>query len=166
METAVTLRLRENAPPVFTSEDEIEVSENDRSVVKVTATDADPGDNYLRFRISGGVDRGQFEINVRNGNLGFKSAPNYENAKDFESVDPANAAGNNQYVVEVEARSGEDRLADSEQQITNRTRQTITVTVLDVDEQPAKPAKPDLEAVPDSIADSTTSLYVIWIKPA
>ena len=111
------------------------------------------------------MDRRRFEINAESGNLGFKSAPNYEDAKDIVSGDPANAAGNNQYVVEVEARSGEDRLADSEQQITNRAEQTITVTVLDVDEQPAKPAKPELKAVPDSIADSTTSLRVNWIKP-
>ena len=159
METAVTLRLRANAAPVFTeaSAGPFTVAENETAVGRVMATDDDPGDNYLRFRISGGVDRRRFEINAESGNLGFKSAPNYEMPSDDDT--------DNVYEVEVEARSGEDRLADSEQQITNRAEQTITVTVLDVDEQPAKPAKPELKAVPDSIADSTTSLYVNWKKP-
>ena len=61
----------------------------------------------------------------------------------------------------MEARSGTDTKATAERGITNRTRQTITVTVLNVPEQPAKPAKPTLAAV----ADSTTSLRVSWTKP-
>ena len=153
METAVTLRLRENAAPVFTSSATISVDENETAVVTVTATDADPGDNYLRFRTSGGEDRGRFEINVRNGTLSFKSAPNFE--------DPQDEGADNVYEVEVEARSGEDRQAGAEQHITNKTRQTITVTVTDVSEKSAKPAKPELKAD----ADSTTSLRVNWKKP-
>ena len=43
METDVELRLRVNAPPVFTSAAEFAVDENERSVTRVTATDADPG---------------------------------------------------------------------------------------------------------------------------
>ena len=153
METEVELRLRVNAPPVFTSAAGFTVDENERSVGEVRATDDDPGDTYIRYEITGGADEELFEIDDESGALSFKSAPNYE--------DPQDEAANNTYEVEVEARSGDDQRAHSEDFITKRTRQTITVRVTDVDEQPAKPAKPTLAAD----ANSTTSLRVSWTKP-
>ena len=47
-QTTVTVRLRENAPPVFMSAGPFTVDENKTTVGTVTATDADPGDTYLR----------------------------------------------------------------------------------------------------------------------
>ena len=159
-QTTVTVRLRENAPPVFMSAGPFTVDENKTTVGTVTATDADPGDTYLRYAITGGADRYEsdgtterFEIDAESGALSFKSAPNHE--------DPQDDGADNVYEVEVEARSGTDTKATAERGITNRTRQTITVTVLNVPEQPAKPAKPTLAAV----ANSTTSLRVNWMKP-
>ena len=159
-QTTVTVRLRENAPPVFMSAGPFTVDENETTVGTVTATDADPGDTYLRYAITGGADRYEsdgtterFEIDAESGALSFKSAPNYE--------DPQDDGADNVYEVEVEARSGTDTKATAERGITNRTTQPITVTVADVPEQPAKPAKPTLAAV----ADSTTSLRVNWTKP-
>ena len=159
-QTTVTVRLRENAPPVFMSAGPFTVDENETTVGTVTATDADPGDTYLRYAITGGADRYEsdgtterFEIDDTSGELSFKSAPNYE--------DPQDDGADNVYEVEVEARSGMDTKATAERGITNRTTQPIMVTVADVPEQPAKPAKPTLAAV----ADSTTSLRVSWTKP-
>ena len=159
-QAAVTVRLRENAPPVFTSAAAFTVNENETTVGEVTATDADPGDTYLRYEITGGTDRYEsdgtterFEIDDTSGELSFKSAPNYE--------DPQDAGTDNTYEVVVEARSGMDLKKNSERGITNRTPQPITVTVTDADEQSAKPAKPTLAAV----AGSSTSLRVSWTKP-
>ena len=70
------------------------------------------------------------------------------------SVDPANAAGNNQYVVVVTATSG---AVEREKTAT----QTITVTVTDAGgEAPGKPAAPNVSAA------SATSLNVSWSAPA
>ena len=150
--TEVELRLRVNAPPVFDSSATMSVAENERSVGEVRATDADPGDTYLRFSISGGADEELFEIDDESGALSFKSAPNYE--------DPQDEAANNTYEVEVEARSGEDKKAFAEDFITNRTRQTITVTVTDVDtEAPGQPGAPTVSSA------SATSLSVSWSAP-
>ena len=154
-QTTVTVRLRENAAPAFMSAGPFSVNENETAVDTVTATDADPGDTYLRYAITGGADRYEsdgtterFEIDATSGELRFKSAPNHE--------DPQDDGADNVY--EVEARSGIDLGASTERAITNRTRQTITVTVLNVPEQPAKPDAPTVA--------SATSLTVNWSAPA
>ena len=108
------------------------VDENKTAVGTVTATDADPGDTYLRYAITavlqlGGADR--FEIDDTSGELSFKSAPNYE--------DPQDDGADNVYEVEVEARSGIDLGASTERAITNgcgsfaTTSMFITVHELD-----------------------------------
>ena len=50
--------------------------------------------------------RATFAINPTSGVLTFDTAPNYEDPTDVASSDPANAANNNEYVVEVTATSG------------------------------------------------------------
>ena len=107
---------------------------------------------YLRFS-RGGADQAFFSIGSTSGTLMFKAAPNYE--------DPQDEGNDNTYVIEVEATSGEDLGEFAEQFATNRTRQEITVQVIDVLEKSATPAKPELKAV----ADSTTSLLMKWIEP-
>ena len=70
------------------------------------------------------------------------------------SVDPANAAGNNQYVVEVTATSGEGERVKT-------ATQTITVTVTDVNtEAPGKPNAPTVEPA------SVSRLTVMWSAPS
>ena len=114
-----------NAAPTFTSSATISVNENQTAVVTVVATDSDTDDDITGYAITGGVDQNLFSIGATDGALTFKTAPNFEDAKDIVSVDPANAAGNNQYVVVVTATSG-----TGEREKT--AAQTITVTVTDV----------------------------------
>ena len=78
--------------------------------------------------------------------LTFQAAPNYE--------DPQDANTDNAYVVVVRATSGTGARVKT-------TDQTITVTVMDEDEQPDKPAKPTLAAV----SGSSTSLVASWTAP-
>ena len=119
----------------------------------VEASDSDTGDNITGYAITGGADQAFFSIGATSGALTFDAAPNFEDAKDIVSVDPANAAGNNQYVVVVTATSG---AVEREKTAT----QTITVTVTDVGgEAPDKPAAPNVSAA------SATSLNVNWSAP-
>ena len=78
--------------------------------------------------------------------LTFQAAPNYE--------DPQDANTDNAYVVVVRATSGTGARVKT-------ADQTITVTVMNEDEQPDKPAKPTLAAV----SGSSTSLVASWTAP-
>ena len=102
--------------PVITSDDGVEVAENTRSVLTLTATDADTTGETTTFTITGGADADRFEL--VNGELRFAAAP------DFEA--PADDDANNLYEVEVTASDG-----------TNLTTQTIQVEVTNVNEQPS-----------------------------
>ena len=127
------------------------VAENSTAVTTVVATDATGV--AVTFSIpatdaAGGVDRAKFAI-TSGGVLTFSTAPNYENPQDVQSTTPANAAGNNEYIVKVQA--------------TGRATatQTLTVTVTDVAEKPGKPAAPGVTAA----TASPTSLSVTWTAP-
>ena len=143
-----------NAAPSFDSPSTFNAAENQTTAGTVEASDSDTGDDITGYAITGGADQGFFSIGATSGALTFDAAPNYEDAKDIVSVDPANAAGNNQYVVVVTATSG---AVEREKTAT----QTITVTVTDVSgEAPGKPAAPNVSAA------SATSLNVSWSAPA
>ena len=143
-----------NAAPTFDSSATFSAAENQTTAGTVEASDSDTGDNVTGYEITGGADRAFFSIGATSGALTFDAAPNFEDAKDIVSVDPANAAGNNQYVVVVTATSG---AVEREKTAT----QTITVTVTDAGgEAPAAPAAPTVTAA------SATSLTVTWSAPA
>ena len=143
-----------NAAPVFDSPSTFTAAENQTVAGSVLATDSDTGDDVTGYAITGGADEAFFSIGATDGALTFQSAPNYEDAKDIVSVDPANAAGNNQYVVVVTATSG---AVEREKTAT----QTITVTVTDAGgEAPGKPNAPNVTAA------SATSLSVSWSAPS
>ena len=110
------------------------------------ASDGDSGDDVTGYAITGGADQGRFSIGRTSGALTFASAPDYE--------DPDDADADGRYLVTVEATSG----AGAREMTAT---QTITVTVDDMDEQPAKPASPALQPV----TGSTTSLAASWAKP-
>ena len=96
-----------NVAPVFSSASSFTVSENSTAdVVTVTAADSDTDDNITGYEITGGADQAQFEIDDQTGALTFKVAPNYEAPTDVVSTDPASGAGDNEYIVIVEATSG------------------------------------------------------------
>ena len=141
-----------NRPPTFTSAATFSVAENTTTVGTVVATDADSQDS-VTYAITGGADSAKFAI-TNAGALTFAAAPNYEAPGDLVSTTPANAAGNNQYVIIVTATSG-----SGARQLT--ATQTLTITVTDVNEPPAKPGTPTVTAA----ATTPTSLNVSWTAP-
>ena len=98
-----------NEPPMITSSATASVVEGTTIVLTVTATDADAG-TILNYSITAGIDSVRFSIGQSNGDLTFKTAP------DFEA--PGSADNDNVYEVIVTASDG-----------TNSDTQTITVTV-------------------------------------
>ncbi len=141
-----------NAPPRFISKAQPSVRENTMQVVTLVAVDDDEGDKIMGYQISGGVDAAVFTL--KNGNeLRFKKAPDYENPGDAESSEPANAARNNESVIEVMATSGTGERAKT-------VKQMLTVSITDVS-GPERPAKPKVS----SVAGSTTKLRVKWRAP-
>lgn len=98
-----------NYVPVFTSGATASVDENATGVAyDADATDADSA--APTYAITGGADAALFSINSVTGEVSFDSAP------DFEA--PADANGDNDYVIEITASSGGDD-----------TVQTVTITV-------------------------------------
>ena len=101
--------------PVINSSNTISVNENQLSVLTATATDAD-GD-MISFAIVGGVDGASFSITPE-GILTFNSTPNFEAPAD--TINPAT----NTYVVVISATDT----------FNNQTTQSITITIINVDE--------------------------------
>ena len=135
-----------NAAPAFSSSATFDAAENQTSAGTVVATDSDSDDDITAYAITGGADQAFFSIVPATGALTFKTAPNFEDAKDQGT--------NNTYVVEVTATSGTGTRVKT-------ATQTITVTVTDVSgEAPGKPAAPTVAAA------SVTSLTVTWSAPA
>ena len=134
-----------NAPPAFTSGAEFSTNENQAATFQVTAEDADAGD-AVTYAITGGADLALFSINATSGLLAIPTSVDHEN--------PADADGNNTYLVTVTATGGTGARALT-------TDQAITVTVNDVDEPPSFPAAPTVSAVDGS----SDSLSVTWTAP-
>ena len=129
--------------PFFPAGSSFSVQENSLNVGTVTASDGDVQDSVVGYRVSGGLDSALFSI-TNGGVLSFRSAPDYEN--------PADNGGNNVYVLVVEVTSG----------VGGRVRtatQSISVTVVDVDEVPSTPSAPVLSS------PTSTSLLVSWSAP-
>ena len=110
---AVTSFIR-NPPPVFTSPSVATASENQTSVMTVTATDDSP----VSYSIVGGADSGEFSIGATTGVLTFVSAPNFEGATDANT--------DNIYELIVQADDG----------LGGTTTQSISVTVTDANDAP------------------------------
>ena len=142
-----------NAAPTFTSAATFSIAENATAVGTVVATDADTTDNVTGYTITAGADSSKFAI-TNAGVLTFTAAPNYETPGDLVSTTPANDAGDNQYVLVVTATSGAATRVQS-------ATQTLTITVTDVNEPPAKPDAPTV-TTPTAIP---TNLNVTWTAP-
>ena len=141
-----------NRPPTFTSAATFSVAENTpatTTVGTVVATDADSADSITGYTLSG-ADSATFSI-TNAGVLTFNASPDYDTPGDLVSTDPANAAGNNEYILVVTATSG-----SGARQLT--ATQTLTITVTDVNEAPEQPAPPTVATV----AATPTSLSVNW----
>ena len=92
-----TVVVTRNNLPVFTTTSPISVEENSTFVADLEATDAE--NHELTWYIAGGFDSSRFTV-TSEGELTFKSAPDFEN--------PADSNENNDYVVTVGVRDALD----------------------------------------------------------
>ena len=148
-----------NEGPAFSPASAFSVAENTTAVTTVTATDPDRNSDGTTARDSitytvEGTDASLFSIVGSTGALSFTAAPNFEVPGDSASLEPANAAKNNEYLVTVKATSGTGDRAMS-------AKLPLVVTVTDIPEKPGKPAKPVVTAVTNSV----TKLDVSWSAP-
>ena len=124
-----------NTAPEITTVGPFTVRENQALVRRLAARDDDSGDEVTGWSIIGGADQTQFSITSDTGDLSFQEAPDYESPTDVVSGDPPSGAGDNEYVVTVEVRSGAGaRELEAEQ--------TFTVRVTDEREPPGIPEAP------------------------
>ena len=98
-----------NTAPEITTVGPFTVPENQALVRRLAARDDDSGDEVTGWSIIGGADQSQFSITSDTGDLSFQEAPDYESPTDVVSGDPPSGAGDNEYVVTVEVRSGAGR---------------------------------------------------------
>ena len=119
----------EQEPPEITSVGPFEVVENLAKVGQLQAIDEDKQDEITGYGIAGGADGELFAVIEETGELSFREAPDYENPSDVESAEPASAAGDNEYIVVVEVRSGEGERE-------RRGSRAIRVRVSDEEEPP------------------------------
>lgn len=84
-----------NSAPVFTSAATASIAENTALAYQATATD--PEGNPIAFTIAGGADSARFAISA-GGALSFAAAPSFET--------PADADGNNVYLVQLRVSDG------------------------------------------------------------
>ncbi|BFM07277.1 hypothetical protein R50071_24810 [Halioxenophilus aromaticivorans] len=106
-----------NDAPTITNGSSFSVAENTTAVTTVTSSDIE--NDTVTYAITGGADSALFSINSITGELTFATAPDYET--------PADADGNNSYLVEVTADDGNG----------GSDVQAVTVTVTDVNETPS-----------------------------
>ena len=142
----------EEEPPEITSLGPFEVVENQTRVGQLEAVDQDKQDEITEYGIAGGADGGLFAVEAETGELMFREAPDYEDPSDVESAEPASGAGDNEYIVVVEVRSGEGERE-------RRGSRAIRVRVSDEEEPPGAPAAPVVTA------EGSDSLKVSWREP-
>ena len=134
----------ENEAPAFTSGDAFQVDEQRASPSAGwwprTSTGTTPSP---ATRSPAGPTRNDFEITNTN-ELRFKEDPDFER--------PADAGGNNEYIVEVTATGGTD---------TREMTETQTITVA-IEDEVEPPGKPDPPAASD---ETESSLTVSWTEP-
>ena len=142
----------EEEPPEITGTGPFEVMENATTVVQLEAVDPDEGDEVTGYGIAGGADGALFAVDEETGELTFREAPDYENPGDVESAEPQSGAGDNEYIVVVEASSGEGERE-------RKGEKAIRVWVSDEEEPPEAPAAPAVTP------EGSDSLKVSWTEP-
>ena len=118
-----------NRRPEITGAGVFEVAENRMQVGRLEAVDPDEGDEIGGYGIAGGADGVLFAVVEETGELRFREAPDYEDPGDVESAEPQSGAGDNEYIVVVEVRSGEGERK-------RRGSRAIRVRVSDEEEPP------------------------------
>ena len=104
-----------NSSPIINDPGSLIILEGQKSVVKLTATDADQ--DPITFSITSGADKGLFTINSNTGDLAFLEPADYEN--------PGDSNRNNQYEVTVSASDGKSSDTGSSDKI------SLTVKIID-----------------------------------
>ena len=92
-----------NEAPRFIEAPEMTIShpeENEKIVAKLMAEDPDIDQDYVKYKVVGGDDKGRFKI-LRSGELAFLREPDYESPKD--------ANGDNTYHVNFRATDSKDK---------------------------------------------------------
>ena len=120
----------ENRVPEITGAGPFEVEENTTPVGQLEAVDWDHEDEVTGFEIAGGADEVLFQIEAETGELSFREAPDYEAPADVESQEPSSPAGDNEYILVVEVRSGEGARE-------RKREQAVRVRVIDVEMEEA-----------------------------
>ena len=141
----------EEEPPEITSVGPFEVVENQTRVRQLEAVDQDKQDEITEYGIAGGADGGLFAVVEETGELLFREAPDYE-TPGVESADPQSGAGDNEYIVVVEVRSGEGERE-------RKGSRAIRVRVSDEEEPPGAPGAPVVTA------EGSDSLKASWREP-
>ena len=150
---AVRVRVTdEEEPPEITGAGVFEVVENRTRVGQLEAVDQDKQDEITEYGIAGGADGGLFAVVEETGELMFREAPDYETPGDVASDDPQSGAGDNEYIVVVEVRSGEGERE-------RKGSRAIRVRVSDEEEPPGAPGAPVVTA------EGSDSLKVSWSEP-
>ena len=111
-----------NRFPQFSSTAAQSAPENQTAAGSVMATDPDPNDAVTGYAVVGGADAAQFQISGV-GALRFKTAPDFEMPADADGPEPDSKAGDNDYMVVVQATSG-----TGNRMLTAQQRITVTVT--------------------------------------
>ena len=140
----------EQEPPEITGAGVFEVAENRTRVGQLEAVDQDKQDEITGYGIAGGADGGLFAVEA--GELMFREAPDYEDPGDVASEEPPSPAGDNEYIVVVEVRSGEGERE-------RKGSRAIRVRVSDEEEPPGAPSAPAVTA------EGSGSLKVSWTEP-
>ena len=140
-----------NARPVFDGPSSLSVPENVALVGTVRANDPDAGDEITGFTVVDRADGALFEVSAT-GALSFREPPDFERPADTYNAHPESAAGDNRYVLDVQAHSGAGARASS-------ATRTLAVAVTNVAEPPDRPDPP---AVRRSTQDS---LEIHWRAP-
>ena len=152
-ERAIRVRVTdEEEPPEITSVGRYEVGENRTRVGQLEAVDPDEEDEVTGYGIAGGADGGLFTVVEETGELQFREAPDYEDPGDVASDDPQSGAGDNEYIVVVEVRSGEGERE-------RKGERAIRVRVADEEEPPEAPGAPAVTA------EGSDGLKVSWEEP-
>ena len=111
-----------NRFPQFSSAATHSAVENQTAAGTVEAADEDAEDTVTGYAVVGGADAARFTISDA-GALQFKTAPDYEAPTDVDGPEPDSKAGDNDYIVVVQASSGSgNRLLTAQQRI------TVTIT--------------------------------------
>ena len=134
-----------NRVPEITNVGPFEVEENTTRVGQLEAVDWDEEDAITGYGITGGADGALFTVEAETGELRFREAPDYENPGDVASEDPQSPAGDNEYILVVEVRSGEGERE-------RRREQGIRVRVSDQEEEG--------EGEEETGEDETESLFI------